>query len=57
MYGWDHEGQPVGVKCFGGKAREARLRWFGRVQRRDSGYGVRMMLRWELAGRRPGRRL
>lgn len=31
--------------------------WFGRVQRRDSGYGVRMMLRWELAGGGPGRRL
>ena len=28
----------------GDKAREARMRWFGHVQRRDSGYIVRRML-------------
>ena len=39
--------------CFGDKAREARLRWFGHVQRRDSEYIVRRMLRLELPGRRP----
>lgn len=31
------------VRCFG--AREARLRWFERVQRRDSEYISRNMLR------------
>lgn len=32
--------------------REARLRWFRRVQRRDSEYSGRRMLRMELPGRR-----
>ena len=32
------------------KSREARLRWFGHVQRRDSEY---RMMRLELPGRRP----
>ena len=36
----------------GGKAREARLRWFGHVQRRDSGHIGRRMLEMELPGRR-----
>ena len=36
------------VGPFRDKVREARLRWFGRVQRRDSGYLGRAML--------PGRR-
>ena len=33
---------------FGDKAREARLRWFGHVQRRDAGYIGRKMLKMEL---------
>lgn len=37
---------------FGEKAREARLRWFGHVQRRDSPYIGRRMLEMELPGRR-----
>ncbi|KAF7706915.1 hypothetical protein C0J45_4443, partial [Silurus meridionalis] len=40
------------VGCFGDKMREARLRWFGRVQRRDMGYIGRRMLRMEPPGRR-----
>ena len=36
----------------GGKAREARLRWFGHAQRRDSGDIGRRMLEMELPGRR-----
>ena len=37
----------------GEKAREARLRWLGHVQRRDSGDIGRRMLEMELPGRRP----
>lgn len=37
------------VRCFGDKVREARLRWFGRVQRTDSEYIGRL----EPPGRRP----
>ena len=33
------------VRCFGDEAREARLRWFGHVLRRDSHYIGRRMLR------------
>ena len=36
----------------GGKAREARLRWFGHVLRRGSGDIGRRMLEMELPGRR-----
>ena len=40
------------VRCFGEKVREARLRWFGHVQRRDSEYIGRRMLELELPGKR-----
>ncbi|KAF7704096.1 hypothetical protein HF521_021168, partial [Silurus meridionalis] len=40
------------VGRFGDKVREARLRWFGRVQRRDMGYISRRELRMETPGRR-----
>ena len=36
----------------GEKAREARLRWFGHVRRRDSGYIGRRLPEMELPGRR-----
>ncbi|KAF7659926.1 hypothetical protein LDENG_00291170 [Lucifuga dentata] len=42
------------VRWFGDKAREARLRWFGHVQRRDAGYIWRRMLKMELPGKRRG---
>lgn len=41
------------VRGFGDKVREARLRWFGHVQRRDNDYIGRRMLSFELPGRRP----
>lgn len=41
------------VKGCGDKVREARLRWFGHVQRRDSGYISKSMLNFERPGRRP----
>ncbi|KAI5609347.1 protein kinase C-binding protein NELL2-like [Silurus asotus] len=40
------------VRCFGDKVREARLRWFGHVQRRNMNYIGRRMLRMEPPGRR-----
>ncbi|KAI5611955.1 hypothetical protein C0J50_0623 [Silurus asotus] len=40
------------VGRFGDKLREAQLRWFGHVQRRDMGYISRRMLRMEPPGRR-----
>ena len=46
---------------FGEKTREARLRWYGHVLRKDDGYIGRRMLRMELPGKRkqgrPKRRL
>ena len=41
------------VRCFGEKVREAILRWFEHVQRRDSKYFGRRMMRLELPDRRP----
>ncbi|KAK3548096.1 hypothetical protein QTP70_004523 [Hemibagrus guttatus] len=40
------------VGCLGDKVREARLRWFGHVQRKESEYIGRRMLDMELPGRR-----
>jgi hypothetical protein len=40
------------VERFGDKAREARLRWFGHVHRRDSKYIGKRMLNLELPGKR-----
>ena len=37
---------------FGEKTREARLRWYGHVRRKDDGYIGRRMLRVELPGKR-----
>ena len=41
------------VRCFGEKVREARLRGFGHVQRRDSEYICGKMMRLELPGTSP----
>ena len=40
------------VGRFGEKTREARLRWYGHVRRKDDGYIGRRMLRMELPGKR-----
>ena len=40
------------VGRFEEKTREARLRWFGHVRRKDDGYIGRRMLRMELPGKR-----
>ncbi|KAI5104101.1 putative methyltransferase NSUN6 isoform X1 [Silurus meridionalis] len=45
------------VGHFGDKVREAQLRWFGNMQRRDMGYISRRMLRMEPPGRRKRGRL
>ena len=37
---------------FGEKTREARLRWYGHVRRKDDGYIGRSMLRMKLPGKR-----
>ena len=37
---------------FGGKTREARLRWFGHIRRKDDGYYWENVLRMELSGKR-----
>ena len=42
----------VQVGRFGEKTREARLRWYGHVLRKDVGYIGRRMLRMELPGER-----
>lgn len=45
-----------GQFSFRGKVREARLRWFGCVQRRDSGCTGQSMPKMELPGRKKRRR-
>ena len=40
------------VGRFEEKTREARLRWYGRILRKDDGYIGRRMLRMELPGKR-----
>ena len=40
------------VGKFGDKTREARLRWYGHLLRKDDGYIGRRMLRMELPGKR-----
>ena len=42
---------------FGEKTREARLRWYGQVLRKDDGYIGRRMLGMELPGKRKRGRL
>ena len=37
---------------FGEKTREARLRWYGHVRKKDDGYIGRRMVRVELPGKR-----
>ena len=39
------------VGQFGEKTREARVRWYGRLRRKDDGYIGRRMLRMELPGK------
>ena len=42
---------PEGQRRWDGYTREARLRWFGNVQRKGDGYIGRRMLRMELPGK------
>ena len=49
---WIGSGMITHIRCFGEKVREARLIWFGHVQRRDREYISRRMMRFELPGRR-----
>ena len=39
------------VGRYGEKIREARLRWYGHLRRKDDGYIGRRMLRMELSGK------
>ena len=39
------------VGKFGEKTREARMRWYGHLRRKDDGYIGRWMLRMELPGK------
>ena len=48
----DHFRRTVRVGSFGEQTREARLRWYGHVRRKDDGYIGRTMPRMELPGRR-----
>ncbi|MEQ2288341.1 hypothetical protein AMECASPLE_021645 [Ameca splendens] len=41
------------ARCVGDKVREARLRWFGHVKRRNKERISRTMLRLKPSGRRP----
>ena len=47
----EHIRETAQVGCFGDKVRDARLRWFGHEQRRDSEMMSKMMLMMELPGR------
>lgn len=49
--GGQQRGNTAFARCFGDEAREGRLRWSGRVQRRNRDCKGRI-LREELAGRR-----
>ena len=40
------------MRKFGEKTREARLRWYGHLRRKDDGYIGKRMLRMELPGKR-----
>ena len=42
----------VQLEWLGEKTREARLRWYGHLRRKDDGYIGRRMLRMELPGKR-----
>ena len=46
----------VNIRYQGKKVREDRLRWFGLIKRRNSGYIGRRMLEMDLPGRRKSER-